>query len=73
MSRKSDFELPKVNLRFKKNPKVQKSSIIMAVEYGHESKDFEPVFVGAYSPDFVLVRSDLKISPTHFISTINLK
>ena len=33
----------------------------MAEDYGHESKTLDPVFVGAYSPDFVLVRGDLHL------------
>ena len=51
-------KVTKIRLRAslgKKNPKVQKSSIIMATDYGHVSKNFGPVFVGSYSPNFVFV------------------
>ena len=45
---------------FKKITKVRKSTIIMPADYGHVSKNFDPVFVLADSPDFVLVHSDLQ-------------
>ena len=45
----------------------------MFADYGHVSKNFDLVFVGAHSPDVVLVHGDLhlKKSHTHFISLIN--
>ena len=65
----------------KKTPKLRQSSIIMAADYGHVFKNFDPVFVGTYYTIIVLtlcscaVTSILekKISLTHFISLIHFK
>ena len=43
--------LPRSTYDFYKIPKVRKSTIIMPADYGHVSKNFDPVFVGADSPD----------------------
>ena len=43
----------------------------MFADNGHVSKNFDQVFVGAYSPDFL--HFSKKNSPTHFMSLLNLQ